>query len=282
MPKRLRRAINRLRNGRTRESTQPSVRQGITEQPHASLLGLPPEIRNQIYEELALDTTLQLWPVKERKSPPPVGLLLSCRQIHQEYRPVLLSNAQVLITVAEYNFSNLVRVLEKLRERDIECLKLNCQVWVLLLVGHVPTRDDHKNLRGWCDYRGSKSEAPYFGPGRAAANDLVFEYDVRFLNQLRPPRPITRYANGYQMKLDLLRSHLRMYTRLQARAEDEPPNKELDQLSRNISNCIEIFEELHVQRYEQVARQFSVSTVRSMPDSLMSNSTASTVTGAAA
>jgi hypothetical protein len=255
---------------------QPSDRQDPNVHPHASFLGLPAEIRNQIYEELAFDTTLHLWPTKERKSPPPVGLLLACRQTQQEYRAVLLSNASVLITVAEYNFTNLVRVLEKLCERDIDCLKLNSQVWIILLIGHVPTRDDHKNLRGWVDYRGSKSTQPYFGPGRAAAQDLIFEYDVRFLNQIRPPKPICRYANGYQMKLDLLRSHLRMYIRLQSGCEDKSPNEELNRLRNNIGQCIELFEDLHVQRYEQAARSMSVSTTRSVPVSLVSNSTAST------
>ena len=282
MPKRLRRAVNRLTSrgkGRTRNTMQPSDRQGPNAHPHASFLGLPAEIRNQIYEELALDTSLHLWPTKERKSPPPVGLLLACRQTQQEYRAVLFSNASVLITIAEYNFSNLVRVLEKLPERDVDCLKLNNQVWILLLIGHVPTRDDHKNLRGWVDYRGSRSNQPYFGPGRAAAQDLIFEYDVRFLNQIRPPKPISRYANGYQMKLDLLRSHLRMYNRLQSGDEDDNPNEELNQLRSNIGHCIEIFEELHIQRYEQAARSMSVSTTQttqSIPASLVSNSTAST------
>ena len=279
MPKRLRRAVNRLTSrgkGRSRDTLQPSDRQDANAHTHASFLGLPPEIRNQIYEELALNTSLNLWPTKERRSPPPVGLLLACRQTQQEYRAVLLANASVLITIAEYNFTNLVRVLEKLSEKDIDCLKLNSQVWILLLVGHVPTREDHKNLRGWVDYRGSKSTQPYFGPGRAAAQDLIFEYDVRFLNQIRPPKPISRYANGYQMKLDLLRSHLRMYNRLQSGDEDESPNEELNRLRNNIGECIGLFEELHVQRYEQAARSMSVSTTQSIPVSLVSNSTAST------
>jgi hypothetical protein len=281
MPKRFHKAVKQLAlraKGKTRDRMQPSDAQDIDYNPHASLLGLPAEIRNQIYEELAFSTTLNIWPSKERKPPPPVGLLLTCKQIQQEYRAVLLSSAQISITIAEYNFSNLVRVLEKLRPRDIECLKQNGQVWILLLVGHVPTRDDHKNLRGWVDYRGSKSTCPYFGPGRAAAKDLIFEYDVKFLNQIRPPRPISRYANGYQMKLDLLRSHLRMYNRLQSANPDDPPNEELDRLRDNVSQCIELFEELHIQRYEQAARTMSVSTTQSIPASLVSNSTASTVT----
>ena len=119
----------------------------------------------------------------------------------------MLSHAQFLISVADYNFGNLVRVLEKLSEKDISTLKLNPRVWILINIAHVPTRDDRRKLKGWCDYRASDDSPPYFGPGRKAANALIFEYDVKFLNQIRPPRPMCRYANGYQMKLDLLRSH---------------------------------------------------------------------------
>ena len=267
MPKRLRKAIDKLsakRKGRNKDDTQPSDHQDTKSNPQASFLGLPPEIRNEIYEELAQATTLHLWPTKDRKPPPPVGLLLACRQTHQEYRALLLSQAQFLISVADYNFSNLVRVLEKLNENDISLLKQNCQMWILLSIAHVPSRDDRKNLRGWCDYRGSESSRPYFGPGRAAAKDLNFEYDVKFLSQIRPPRPMCRYANGYQMKLDLLRSHLRMYNRLQTAAEEEEaPNEELKRLRLNIAQCIELFEDLHIQRFEQSLRSCSISTTQS-------------------
>ena len=130
-----------------------------------------------------------------------VGLLLACRQTHQEYRAVLFSHAQFIISIADYNFGNLVRVLERLSERDIAALKLNSRLWIEINVSHVPGRDDRRKLKGWCDYRASDDAPPYFGPGRKAANDLIFEYDVKFLNQLRPPRPMCRYANGYQVKV---------------------------------------------------------------------------------
>lgn len=280
MPKRLNSAVKRLTlraKGRTGSNTQPSSESDSSYNPHASLLGLPAEIRNQIYEELADDTTLQIWPTKDRRPPPPVGLLLTCRQIQQEYRPVLLSHAQILITIAEYKFGNLVRVLETLRPKDVDCLKLNGRVWVLLLVGHVPTRDNHSSLKGWIEYRASKSTQPYFGPGRAAAQDLVFEYDVKFLNQIRPPRPMSRYTNGYQMKLDLLRAHLRMYNRLQPSNEDEAPKEELNRMRENVGECVGMFERLHVERSEQRRGSSRVSPTLSNPGPLVADSTASTV-----
>ena len=56
MPKRLRKVINRLsskRKGRNQDDTEPSGENETSDLVCASLLGLPPEIRNQIYENLA-------------------------------------------------------------------------------------------------------------------------------------------------------------------------------------------------------------------------------------
>ena len=91
----------------------------------------------------------------------------------------------------------------------------------------------------------------------------MFEYDVKFGNQIRPPRPMCRYANGYQMKLDLLRSHLRMYSRLQIGDAEQPPNEELKRLRNNIAQCVGLFEDLHVQRFEHSLRAFSQASIDS-------------------
>lgn len=201
--------------------------------PHASFLGLPPEIRNQVYEEIALTTQLNIYTTKLRKPPPPIGLLLACRQTCREYRALLLSTASIIISVADYSFNNLVRVLEQLGQADLSSLRLNSQLWILLHLSHVPSRDDRRNLLGWLDYRASPSEAPYFGPGRKAASRLLFQYDVRFLNNMRPPRPVSRYNSGFQMKLDLLRTHLRMYQEL---SSEECPNRELERLRNDLED----------------------------------------------
>ena len=175
---------------------------------------------------------------------------------------MLLSHAEIHVSVSNYSFSNLVRVLEKMREDDVAALRLNSQLWILLHVSHVPSREDRTNLRGWCDYRDSENPRQYFGLGRKAGNDLTFEYDVRFLQHVRPPRPMLRYANGYQMKLDLLRSHLKMYRRLQS-PDDEVyscTHGEMARLRQNIGECIQLYEELQFERSEPPLRSMSVIT----------------------
>lgn len=261
MPKRLFKVLNRLsRKKKGREQCLPS--ENLHGSNAASFLGLPAEIRNQIYEDLAWNTGLTLAAIKDRKPPPPVGLLLACKQTYQEYRSVLLSHAEIHVSVSNYSFSNLVRVLEKMREDDVAALRLNSQLWILLHVSHVPSREDRTNLRGWCDYRDSENPRQYFGLGRKAGNDLTFEYDVRFLQHVRPPRPMLRYANGYQMKLDLLRSHLKMYRRLQS-PDDEVyscTHGEMARLRQNIGECIQLYEELQFERSEPPLRSMSVIT----------------------
>ena len=73
MPKvfqKLRRASQQL-PGRRKSSVSAEPPNSKDAEPkaldHASFLGLPPEIRNQVYEQLALDTHLSLTPPKSKK-----------------------------------------------------------------------------------------------------------------------------------------------------------------------------------------------------------------------
>lgn len=59
---------------------------------------------------------------------------------------------------------------------------------------------------------------------------------------------------------------VRMYSRLQTVEEGQPQNEELKRLHGNIAECIQMFEELHVQRFEQSLRTFSVSTAQDVSD----------------
>ena len=212
----------------------------------ASLLGLPPEIRNVIYEYLSIDTILMLPCTKHRKPPPPIGLLLACKQLREEYRTLLWTQATVSIHVTDYNFSNMVRVFEKMSESDISTLKMNNNLWIELYLSHVPSRDDRKALRSWCDYRAG-SGRPYFDKdGHRLSRDFMFQYSARFLPQIRPPRPISRYTNGYQMKLDLLRTHVRMATRLQF-VDNDTPNEELKRVRTDLEECTKILDELQLE-----------------------------------
>ena len=212
----------------------------------ASLLGLPPEIRNEIYEYLSLETILVLPCTKPRKPSPPIGLLLACKQLWKEYRTLLLTQAAISIHVTDYNFSNMVRVFENMSQDDISILKTNTNLCIELYISHVPSREDRKALQSWCCYRASKIPNSYFNKsGNGLPQDLVFQYKAKYLPQIRPPRPVSRYTNGYQMKSDLLRTHVRMAGRLQSlqSLEDDTPNEELTRVRVDLEDCVRVLDE---------------------------------------
>lgn len=264
MPKRLgaatRKAFGRLKSKKNRDGAFVDDEASPSAGQKASFLSWPPEIRNQIYEYLAAHTALTLYSTKPKKPLTPIALLLACRQTRLEFRKLLLANAQILINISEYHFNNLVRVLENLCNTDLEALKLNSNIWILLHIAHVPSRDDRKNLRGWIDYRRSDYCKPYFGPNAKAASELNFEYDVRFSQNARGPRPAVRYPNGYALKMDLLRTHLRMYRRLEVEASESRPAEELKKLRMDIEDCVRLFEELQMQLPDPPLRSASIAT----------------------
>ena len=207
------------------------------------LMRLPAELRNQIYEHLAWNTTLILSPVSPKKRPPPVGLLLACRQTRAEYRDILMTNAAFMLIVANYNFSVVIRTFERLSDHDLSLLHKNPRLLVYLQIAHVPSRDDKNLLKAWRDYRGDAVIKPYFTAGRRLPRDLVFEYDVMFLHHMRPPRPIIRYTNGYEMRLDLLRTHLRMAQRMQA-LEPDVQSHELQKIQEDLKEREKLLKDL--------------------------------------
>ena len=210
-----------------------------------SFLGLPAEIRNDIYQCLATSTTLTLSPASPKKRPSPVGLMLACKQTWKEYRAILLTCATFIISVHSYHFDVVVRTFEKLNGTDLALMKMNESLWIYLQLAHVPSRDDRKALRAWCDYRGDTVMKPYFGTGQRIPQDVIFQYSVKFLTHMRPPRPPSRYQNGFEMKLDLLRTHLRMAGRLRTPEEEEAaPSFELKKMREDFDECAGILQDL--------------------------------------
>lgn len=59
---------------------------------------------------------------------------------------------------------------------------------------------------------------------------------------MRPPRPASRYSNGFEMKLDLLRTHVRMAKRLLA--PDEEPTFEMVKLREDLDDCVRVLKEI--------------------------------------
>lgn len=221
--------------------------------PEASLLGLPPEIRNSIYDHVAANTTLHLSAGKPRKSSRPIGLLLACKQTYREYRALLFTRAPITISVSDYNFSNLIRIFERLDKNDLDLMRLNGQLWIELNLAHVPSREDRKALRAWCDYRKDATLKPYFGAGQRVPEDLIFQYNVRFTPHMRGPRPPSRYPNGFHMKHDILRTHFRAAMQQQPR-EGEPANPELERFCADLEECAKILQDLMLESVESRRR----------------------------
>lgn len=232
--------------------------------PRASFLGLPAEIRNEIYEFAATNTTIHVSSSRHRRTTSSVALLLACRQTSQEYRPILLVRATLVAHIANYDFSNIVRVLEKTSRNDLAALRLNPNCCILFHLSHVPNRIDRKGLREWSNVR-SRIPNPELAIQRGSINHVTFHYYVTFGAHMRPPRPASRYVNGYQMKLDLLRTHLSMIVHMQV-LEYEPPSDELKLVRCDLDHAAKALVELQREMSEQSVRTVSASITQAMLD----------------
>ncbi|KAK0968692.1 hypothetical protein LTS16_020305 [Friedmanniomyces endolithicus] len=194
--------------------------------PAASLLGLPPEIRNQIYDHLASSTTLTLPPVRPRKGPRPTGLLLANKQTHAEFRALLLSQANLLIWISALDFSSVMRMLRSLPPKDREALQRNPRLCISVFLSHVPSREERRALLDWLVFRGE-------GEGR--------EEGVVFRVRLRPPRPASRYVNGYHMRRELLQTLIwRVEQMVYAVSGQGCVNQELVRMVGDLQACADV------------------------------------------
>ncbi|TKA70116.1 hypothetical protein B0A55_06975 [Friedmanniomyces simplex] len=234
MLRKLRRASQQWSNKRRDSLIGTRSTQQNASSTNASFLGLPPEIRNQIYELSAAATSLTLPPMRSRKGPRPVGLLLACKQTHREYRALLLSQANIVVLISAFDFSNIIRVLQALPAKDAEALQTNTRLCMSLFLSHVPSREERRALLAWFVYRGDPN----------SDKAILFRYDVQFNIRLRPPRPPSRYLNGYHMKYDLLLTLIRRYVGLRhAVQEIASSTDELDRMLTDLQCCAGVLED---------------------------------------
>lgn len=125
---------------------------------------LPAEIRNVIYEDIARDTviTVPLTTNKNGKKATPVGMVLGIgpipsllvvsRQTRGEYLPLLLELATVKVTIKEFDFRNLIRMLGSLYITNLKALRKNERLRLQLLAEKC-NKDSIVSLRRWLDSR---------------------------------------------------------------------------------------------------------------------------------
>ncbi|KAF2215234.1 hypothetical protein CERZMDRAFT_94649 [Cercospora zeae-maydis SCOH1-5] len=126
---------------------------------------LPAELRNQIYELAASDTTLHLCtkpnkpnkPSKQKHQRMP-SLLLTSRQCRAEYLPILLATAPISTLVKNFDFSNIIRMTGSLYNTELKALRSNPNLTILLTFSQTSrTRTTphamEASLRSWITYR---------------------------------------------------------------------------------------------------------------------------------
>ena len=214
MFKSIRSATRRLRSNNVRansiDNKNPRHNRNTSINPSditPTLLGLPGELRNIIYELVASQTNLILPVFRPRKIKTPPGLLLACKTTATEYSQILLQHASITARVYEYNFSSIQSVLTRLDEDSLDCLLGNVHLKIEIFLVASPTQRQTDSLKEWLRFRDTPSSTLYY---------IEFAYDFRFLPNFRPPRPLIRYRNGHHMRLDLLRAHIRMFNMLAA------------------------------------------------------------------
>ncbi|KAM0712907.1 hypothetical protein Q7P35_000358 [Cladosporium inversicolor] len=111
---------------------------------------LPSELRISIYELVARDTRLSLFHASPKHVKTP-ALLLTSRQIRNEYRPVLLSLAPVRAHVGNYNFKPIMRVVGSLYSTELKALRKNNNLTIVLHLKNFDVTSEHcmTSLRRW-------------------------------------------------------------------------------------------------------------------------------------
>lgn len=115
-----------------------------------SFYDLPSELRIQIYELVARDSRLSLFLALPKNIKTP-ALLLTARQVRNEYRPVLLSLAPIRAHVGNYNFKPIMRVVGSLYSTELKALRKNSNITIVLHLKNFDVTSEHcmTSLRRW-------------------------------------------------------------------------------------------------------------------------------------
>ncbi|KAK0858291.1 ferrochelatase hem15 [Friedmanniomyces endolithicus] len=195
----------------TKQTSQPTRKDSILPSSPvgppsaASLLGLPPELRNAIYECLARDTTLTLAlkPRRSKRPHPICGLLLASKQIYGEFRPLLVASARISIPIADFDFGTVIRAVEAISQDDLRALAANRRFYLTLFMAHAPKQTDLEGLAAWLGYRAEAEQDKDAPPtDQVPLHTLRFRYDAK----IDPARSMVSRRN---MRVALLTALIR-------------------------------------------------------------------------
>ncbi|KAK3673303.1 hypothetical protein LTR78_006848 [Recurvomyces mirabilis] len=209
----------------------------------ASFLGLPSELRNAVYERLATDMVLSpVVPSKRRRRPPPLSVLLVCKQIHFEVRDVLLANARIHFQAPNYDFTGLTSSIEAMPCKTLQALISNTSLYVRLVVDNAPNRSQLDHISAWLAYRANAVQDTGSRDGDVrdvGAHQLVFHYDaiVAILAAILRQLPLLGTEECFEEKSRMYRGLAMYKNRLVGLLEDtdvEMPVRNKSDSSRDL------------------------------------------------
>ncbi|KAK4547251.1 hypothetical protein LTR36_000906 [Oleoguttula mirabilis] len=104
-----------------RKATAPTAT--ATNEGSSPLLDLPAELRNQVYEYVAIDAGASLHPRTRGKLASKTSLCRVSRQVREEYQAVLYISAPIIEAyVTNFKFAHIVTFLNKLSARELNAL----------------------------------------------------------------------------------------------------------------------------------------------------------------
>ena len=109
-------ALPRKKSKTTKKSEQIHI-------PRCAFLDLPPELRNKIYEYVAIESVTVLHPCARGKLSNSSPLCRLSRQVHDEFMDMLHTAApEIKALVKDFNFSHVIRFLHRLSDRELDTL----------------------------------------------------------------------------------------------------------------------------------------------------------------
>ena len=146
-------------------SLAPTLSRQDSKRSRCTFFDLPAELRIAIYEDVARETSISipLRFVRKGQKPPSTtkisrasvpSLLVVSKQSRRDFLPILLAHASVRVTIKDFEFRVLVRMLESLYIVELKALRANTRLHIQLSADKC-NRDSIVSLRRWLDNRSS-------------------------------------------------------------------------------------------------------------------------------